>query len=204
MQQVYRPFWRKAENFTEPTLEHQEENSSLFDPSFHGRGGPLQNTYSATYGASHRHWHKTLNKLGVKTNGSHFSGSNVGCWTTLTGVTPDKKERSYSATAYYQPVSERDNLALLTEAIAQEIILEREGGQWVAKGVRFTCSGKDHMVKTVGDVIVCGGSVSSPQLLELSGIGNPQILNASGINCKVENPNVGENFQEHMSKNLHA
>lgn len=47
-------------------------------------------------------------------------------------------------------------------------------------------------------MILCGGSVSSPQLLELSGIGDPSILKSAGIDCKVPNPNVGENLQEHM------
>jgi len=124
----------------------------------------------------------------------------VGAWTSLTGVTPERQERSYSATAYYKPVCERPNLKVLTRAIAEEIVLEKDGGEWVVKGVTFTHDGQEHTVKTEGEVIVCGGSVSSPQLLELSGIGNPEILKAAGIECKINNPNVGENLQEHMSK----
>jgi choline dehydrogenase-like flavoprotein len=54
-------------------------------------------------------------------------------------------------------------------------------------------------VKASKEVILSCGSVQSPQLLELSGIGNHEILNAAGINVKVNNPNVGENLQEHMS-----
>lgn len=49
--------------------------------------------------------------------------------------------------------------------------MDKEGADWVVKGVRFTHGGEDHVVKVSGEVIVCGGSVSSPQLLELSGIG---------------------------------
>ena len=131
----------------------------------------MHNTYSASYGASHQHWHKTLNSLGIKTNASHFSGSNVGCWTTITTVTPDTQERCYSATAYYRPAASRPNLSLLTEAVAQEVLMDKEGAGWVVKGVRFTHGGKDHVVKVSGEVVICGGSVSSPQLLELSGIG---------------------------------
>ena len=141
-----------------------------------------------------------MNKLGIETNASHFSGSNVGCWTSLTGVTPEKRERCYSATAYYRPNSDRENLFLLAEAIVREVVLEKQGGQWVTKGVRFVHGGEEHVVKTEHEVIICAGSVQSPQLLELSGIGNPQILKAGGIDVKVENPNVGENLQEHMSK----
>ncbi len=115
-------------------------------------------------------------------------------------MTPDTRERSYSATAYYRPNSDRPNLVLLTDAFAKELIIEKEGSEWVAKGVKFLHNREEHVVKTEGEVIVCGGSVQSPQLLEISGIGNPQILKAAGIEVKVDNPNVGENLQEHMNK----
>lgn len=114
-------------------------------------------------------------------------------------MTPDKRERSYSATAYYRPNSGRKNLHLITEAFVQEIILEEEGGQWVAKGVRFIHGGEEHVVKTECEVILCAGSVQSPQLLELSGIGDPEVLKAAGIDVKIGNPTVGENLQDHMS-----
>lgn len=195
-----RPFFKKSENFHGPGAEHQAQHQSHYDAEFHGTGGPLQTAYSITYGASHQHWHSTLHKLGVQTNRSHFSGSNVGVWTSLTGVEPKKRERCYSANAYYRPVRDRKNLVLLTQAVAREVLLEREGEEWVAKGVRFMHGGEEHVVRTSGEVIICGGSVSSPQLLELSGIGNPEILKAAGIEIKVDNPNVGENLQEHMSK----
>ena len=114
-------------------------------------------------------------------------------------MTPDKRERSYSATAYYKPNSARKNLHLLTEAFVQEVILEEEKGQWTAKGVRFIHGGEEYTVSTEREVIICAGSVQSPQLLELSGIGNPEVLKAAGIGVKVDNPAVGENLQEHMS-----
>lgn len=114
-------------------------------------------------------------------------------------MTHDKRERSYSATAYYRPNSGRKNLHLLTEALVQEVVLEQEDGQWTAKGVRFTYEGEEYVVKTEGEVIICAGSVQSPQLLELSGIGNPEVLKAAGIDVKVDNPAVGENLQDHMS-----
>lgn len=114
-------------------------------------------------------------------------------------MTPDKRERSYSATAYYRPNSGRENLHLLTEAFVQEVLLEQEGQEWVAKGVRFTHDGEEHIVRTQGEVVICAGSVQSPQLLELSGIGNPQVLEAAGIDVKINNTAVGENLQDHMS-----
>ena len=197
---VARPYFKRAENFHDPGADHKALHQSHFDPDFHGIGGPLATVYSTTYGSSHQHWHKTMHKLGVQTNCSHFSGSNVGCWTSLTGVTPEKRERCYSANAYYRPNSGRSNLVLLTEATVREIILENEEGEWTAKGVRFTHGEKEHIVRTAREVILCAGSVQSPQLLELSGIGNPDLLRVAGIDLKVDNPSVGENLQEHMSQ----
>ena len=88
---------------------------------------------------------------------------------------------------------------MLTEAFVQEVVLEEEEGQWVAKGVRFVHGGEEHVVRTEGEVILCAGSVQSPQLLELSGIGDPEVLKAAGVEVKVNNPAVGENLQDHMS-----
>ncbi len=200
---MIRPYFKKSENFIDPGADHKAQHQSHFDPNYHGLGGPLQTVYSVTYGSSHQHWHKTMHKLGIETNCSHFSGSNVGCWTSLTGVTPERRERCYSANAYYRPNSGRKNLVLLTEAMVREVVLEKVKGEWVTKGVRFMHGGEEHVVKTEKEVIICAGSVQSPQLLELSGIGNPQILEAAGIDVKVDNPSVGENLQEHMSKSLH-
>lgn len=82
----------------------------------------------------------------------------------------------------------------------QEVLLDPCEEEWLAKGVRFTYQGKEHSVYTKGEVIICAGSVQSPQLLELSGIGNPEVLEAAGIEVKIDNPAVGENLQDHMSK----
>lgn len=88
---------------------------------------------------------------------------------------------------------------MLTRAIAREIILENEGKIWRAIGVKFAAGGDEFRAKASQEVIVCAGSVQSPQLLELSGIGISEILKAANIKTKVTNLNVGENFQEHMS-----
>jgi choline dehydrogenase-like flavoprotein len=195
-----RPFFKKSESFTEPSLEHQLEHSSFININDHGTDGPVKTTHSKVYGASHAYWHSTFHSLGVETNKHHTSGSNVGVWTAITAVDPKSRVRSFSAKAYYWPNVSRPNLVVLTEAIAQEVILEKTRDGWSAKGVTFNHCGKEYRVKASNEVILSCGSVQSPQLLELSGIGNPDILNAAGIEVKIENKNVGENLQEHMSE----
>ena len=159
----------------------------------------MKSVYSDDFSPCHPYWHATLNRLGVETNKNHFAGSNVGVWTTLATVDPVEKTRCYSATAYLRPAMARPNLSVLTEAMVREVVIESNGEALVATGVRLDHGGKEYVVKA-REVILSAGSVSSPQLLELSGIGNPDILNAAGITVKVDNPNVGENLQEHMSK----
>ncbi|KAL8725973.1 MAG: hypothetical protein Q9166_007006 [cf. Caloplaca sp. 2 TL-2023] len=192
------PFFKKSERLHESTKEHQLINQSHFDSKFHGTDGPIQTAYSTHYGASHQHWHKTLQSLGVDINRSHFSGSNVGAWTSLTSVEPERRERSYSATAYYRPNAGRLNLVLLTGATVQELLLEFTDNEWTVKGARFIYQEKDYSINVEREVVVCAGSVQSPQLLELSGIGNAGILREAGIAVKVDNPAVGENLQDHL------
>ena len=86
--------------------------------------------------------------------------------------------------------------------MVREVVLERERGEWIAKGVRFGHGNEEYYAKTAKEVIICAGSVQSPQLLELSGVGNRDILKAAGIDVKVANPSVGENLQEHISECL--
>lgn len=114
-------------------------------------------------------------------------------------IDPDSQERSYSASAYYHPISNRPNLHILTEATAMEILFNCDNDDWYAAGARVRWNGLEANIKAYEETIVCAGSVQSPQLLELSGIGDQEVLRAAGIEMKVHSPNVGENLQEHMS-----
>lgn len=157
--------------------------------------------YAEEYSASHQHWHETLKNLGVETNSSHLSGSNVGAWTNLGSVDPRSCTRSSAATAYYLPSRHRANLIVLTEALVERIILDENNvGSHTARGVHFTHmpTGKSFQATAKKEVILSAGSVQSPQILELSGIGNLAVLSSAGIETKVSSPRVGENLQDHI------
>lgn len=115
-------------------------------------------------------------------------------------VDPQTAIRSYSTPAYYLPNAHRPNLHVLTNAVVQEVVLEQRGERWTATGVRFNHGGQSYTVAASQEVVLSAGSVASPQLLELSGIGNPLVLERAGVSVKIPNRNVGENLQEHMSK----
>jgi choline dehydrogenase-like flavoprotein len=112
---------------------------------------------------------------------------------------PHRQERSYSASAYYAPIAERKNLHVWTDATVLNVLIEMVDGEWSATGVRVRHGDKEMEVKAVREVILCAGSIQSPQILELSGIGPRKVLEAAGIDVKIENSNVGENLQDHMS-----
>lgn len=81
-----------------------------------------------------------------------------------------------------------------------EIILHESNGQHVATGVRFSCKGQERVVSASREVILSAGTVKSPQVLELSGIGSPKVLAQANVPVKVDSPMVGENLQDHLSK----
>jgi choline dehydrogenase-like flavoprotein len=66
-----------------------------------------------------------------------------------------------------------------------------------AVGVNFTHKSKTHTVDVKREVVVSCGAIQTPQILELSGIGDPEVLEAAGVECKVENKGVGNNLQDH-------
>jgi len=196
-----RPFYKRSENFVEPLdPAKQQQHEIYYARDAMGVDGPLRITYLPEYSEPHMHWHKTLNQLGLETNKSHLSGSNVGVWTNVVAVDPRTTTRSYSTPAYYLPNASRPNLRVLTDAVVREIILERSGEEWTATGVRFDHGDQSYTVVASQEIVLSAGSVASPQLLELSGIGNPSVLERAGITVKIPNRNVGENVQEHMSK----
>ena len=106
---------------------------------------------------------------------------------------PNRGKRSYAARGYLEANQHRPNLKVLCEALASNVVLEGNA----AKGVTFTHNGSKHTVNAKKEVIVSCGVIQSPQLLELSGIGDPEVLKAAGIECKVENLGIGNNFQDH-------
>lgn len=106
----------------------------------------------------------------------------------------DPGKRSYAATGYLRPNLQRKNLRVLTEAHATKVLLDGDR----AVGIEFYHAGKLHHVKPEKEVILSAGVIQTPQLLELSGIGDPATLQKAGVECVVENTSVGANFQDHV------
>lgn len=98
-----------------------------------------------------------------------------------------------AARAYVHPVSRRRNLKIKCKAMTTRILFEGKravGVEYIKGRRRFTAYG--------GDIICCGGAINSPQLLQLSGVGNAAELSHLGVEVVQDLPGVGENLQDHL------
>ncbi|MCP5095386.1 MAG: choline dehydrogenase [Chloroflexi bacterium] len=106
--------------------------------------------------------------------------------------------RLSAARAYLHPVRNRPNLNVMTRAFVRKIIFEGKravGVEVVQKGVWG--NGRSQII-TGGEIILCGGAINSPQLLQLSGVGNANDLQKVGVDAVHHLPGVGENLQDHL------
>ena len=99
------------------------------------------------------------------------------------------------ATAYLKPARRRHNLRIETNALVTKVTMD--GSR--ATGVVCDIGGQRRAFTAAKDVILCGGTINSPQLLMLSGIGDPAHLASHGIAVNTPLPGVGENLQDHIS-----
>jgi choline dehydrogenase-like flavoprotein len=102
--------------------------------------------------------------------------------------------RSSTAVAYLRPAARRPNLRVETEALATRILFEGRR----AAGVEYERGGERRRARALREVLLCGGSFNSPQLLQLSGVGPRALLEAHGIPPVHESPEVGEGLQDHF------
>ncbi len=86
---------------------------------------------------------------------------------------------------------------MLTNALVSKVNFANKYGDLCANGVTFISNGQTYTVKANKEVILSGGTVNTPQLLELSGIGSKSVLSKAGVEVLYENSNVGENMQDH-------
>ena len=103
--------------------------------------------------------------------------------------------RSSTATAYLKPVRNRPNLVVQPESLVRRVLFEGKR----AVGVEYDRAGTRQEARAAGAVILSGGAFASPQILELSGIGNPARLQGLGIPVVHALPGVGENLQDHFA-----
>jgi choline dehydrogenase len=117
---------------------------------------------------------------------------------SMTQTTIRDGRRQSTAVCYLDPARGRRNLTIQANALTQGLLFD--GTRCV--GVRYVVNGQEREARAGREVIVSAGSINSPQLLELSGIGNPAVLQALGIEVRHALKGVGENLRDHYSPRM--
>ncbi|MGH6858664.1 MAG: GMC family oxidoreductase [Phyllobacterium sp.] len=161
-----------------------------------GRGGPLH--VSDCSGLFHPLAHRIVaaaQEAGLAYNPDFNGASQEGVGAFQ--LTTKGGRRMSAARAFLRPAMKRPNVTVITRALATRIVFAGKR----AVGIEFTRGGEIQTVSAGREVILCGGSVNTPQLLELSGIGSAQHLRDLGIGVVEDNPQVGENLSDHLGIN---
>lgn len=112
-------------------------------------------------------------------------------------MTIRRARRNSAARAFLRPAMRRANLNVITNAMVTRVLTQ--GGR--ALGVEYTQGGQTHTLHARAEVILSGGAINSPQLLQLSGIGPGALLQRHGIGVVADNANVGSHLSDHQGIN---
>ena len=113
-------------------------------------------------------------------------------------MTVHRGRRWSTAMAYLRPALKRPNLRLQTATLTTRVLFDGPDDAPRATGVEALCGGQLQRLHASREVILCGGAINSPQLLQLSGVGDPALLQRLGIGVRAPLGGVGENLQDHL------
>jgi choline dehydrogenase len=161
-----------------------------------GAGGPMH--VSAPHAAFHplyKSYIAACRSAGLPFNPDFNGATQEGCGAYQ--FTIKNGRRLSAARAFLKPAMKRHNVRVLTNTHATAIIMEGTR----ATGVSIKRAGGDEIVNAAREVIIAGGAINSPQLLQLSGIGPVDLLKRHGISVAHDLPHVGRNLQDHLGLN---
>jgi choline dehydrogenase len=167
--------------------QHQERDAG----ALHGKGGPLNVSDVTTTHPVSDAVVDACEQAGIPRRADLNGGDQEGV--SYYQLTVKNGQRCSAAVAYLHPVMGRSNLRVETNALASRVLFEGKR----AVGVEFTQNGVKRTARARAEVILAGGAVNSPQLLQLSGVGPAALLKEHGIPVVKDLPGVGENLQDH-------
>ena len=164
--------------------------------AWHGAGGELRVEERRVNWEILDAWREAAEECGIPKIEEFNRGDNFG--NAYFQMTQRRGVRWSNAKAFLRPVRHRANLKVLTHAHATRLRIESRDGARRAGGVDFVRKGKRLFATARREVILAGGAIGSPQLLQLSGVGRAQKLRALSIPVIHNLPGVGENLQDHL------
>jgi choline dehydrogenase len=179
-----------------PIFREMESYRGNGEEEYRGRSGPLKVTESNESGPIYDALIKAAAQVGIEYTRDYNGAKQDGIGMTQTTIRNGR--RMSTAYCYLDPARGRPNLTIQANALTECLLLE--GKRCV--GVRYTVNGQQREARAGREVIVSAGSINSPQLLELSGIGQPDVLRDAGIEVRHELRGVGENLRDHYSPRM--
>ena len=178
-----------------PVFQRMEGYEKAGD-GIRGAGGPLKVTEVPDRNPLYDALFKAAVEAGYKLNPDYNGPDQEGV--VKTQVTIRNGRRMSTAHCYLKPAMGRPNLTVVTRAATRRILLDGRR----CTGVAYEKDGRLVEESAGRETILCAGAVCSPQILELSGIGRPDVLQAHGIGVRHELPGVGENFRDHINARI--
>ena len=178
------PYFKRMEDYPEG------------DPAVRGRGGPVGVTNLGHFDDLVDAFVDACEQTGFKRLSDYNDGSYEGTFPLQ--YSTRKGFRSSSAVAYLHPALKRPNLAVLAGATATRVLTEGAS----TTGIEVFCGGRLQQIRARREVVLSAGPLKSPQILELSGIGNADVLRRFGIAVVRHLPGVGENLRDHPNVRL--
>ena len=191
------PYFRKFHTLTLP-LDDVKEHLGIewIDKDSRATSGPIQASFCGVpQDVLSKAWVDTFKAINFRLKGDPFAGQGVGGYCSPATIDPVKKQRSYATTAYFAPARDRPNLKVATSTLVSKIVIDSTDR---ATSVEVLINDTIYTVNASKEIILAADVFQTPKLLELSGIGDGKRLTSLGIPVSVENPNVGENLQDHI------
>ncbi len=172
------------------------EDQERGDDDYHGRGGPLKVSDIRDQREICDAFIAAAKQAGIPEN-TDFNGADqegVGNFQT----TSRNGRRCSTAVGYLKPIRNRSNLRIETDAMVESILFDGKR----ASGIRFRQHGQEKTADVTGEIVLAGGAINSPQLLQLSGVGPADHLQALGIDVVHDSPGVGRDLQDHYQARI--
>ena len=166
------------------------------EEEYRGRSGPLKVTEIPEVEPLYQAILDAGQQTGLPFNPDYNGASQEGI--AISQTTIAKGRRQSTAHCYLDPAKSRPNLRIVSEALAERMVFEGTH----CTGVHYTVRGVAKQAMAAREVIVSAGAVKSPQLLELSGIGQAERLRGLGITMVHDLPGVGENLRDHYAPRM--
>ena len=179
-----------------PIFKDMESYQGDGDNEFRGRDGPLKVTENVEQGEIYDKIIAAAAEIGIDYTNDYNGASQEGIG--MTQATIRKGRRMSTAYCYLDPARGRSNLRIQTNALTECLTFEGKR----CTGVRYKLGGQTREAKANREVLVSTGAINSPQLLELSGIGQAERLKELGIEVMHDLQGVGENLRDHYSPRM--